>query len=103
MVIFDFQGALPNDPQDEMRSTLWCLLPGRARRRAVVIAISRQAFVMTVTKQARLLLKPVHEYINAYDKRLTQQGELREQQAQIQKWQPSKPLRAIIPKQHNKY
>ena len=86
-----------------MRSTLWCLLPGRARRRAVMIAISRQAFVMTVTKQPRLLPQPSSSYINAYDKRLTQQEELREQQAQIQQWQPRKPLRAIIPKRYKKY
>ena len=79
------------------------LLPGRARRRAVVIAISRQAFVTTVMKQPRLLPDPVHEYISAYDKLLTQQEELREQQAQIQKWQPLKPLRAIIPKRHKRY
>ncbi len=54
----------------------------------------------TATKQSRLLPDPVHEYINAYDKRLAQQEELREQQTQNEGWRPRKPPRAIIPKRH---
>lgn len=102
MVIFDFQGALPTDSQDWMRNTLWCLLPGRAKGRAVMIAISRQTFVTTVMKQPRLLPDPIHEYISAYDKRLAQEAELRELQTQHQGWQPRKPLRAIIPKRRKR-
>lgn len=98
MVIFDFQGTIPSDSQDWVRNTLWCLLPGRAKRRAVMIAISRDAFVTTLMKQPRLLPDPLHEYINAYDKRLAQEEELRALQTQNQGWQSRKPSRAIIPK-----
>lgn len=97
MVIFDFQGTQPTDPQDEMRNTLWCLLPGRARRHAVVIGISRQDFVKTVMEQARLLPDPAREYISGYDKLLTKLEEERERQALNQTWRPRRPHRAIIP------
>ncbi len=103
IVIFDFQGTLQTSPQDSMRNTLWCLLPGRAKRCAVMLAISRQAFVTTVMKQPRVLPDPIHEYIDAYEKRLMQQEQLRELQTQNQGWQPRKPLRAIIPKRYNKH
>jgi hypothetical protein len=63
MVIFDFQGTLPNDPQDGMRNVLWGLLPGRAKGRAVMIGISRQDFVMTAMKQPQLLPEPAHELV----------------------------------------
>jgi competence protein CoiA len=89
-VIFDFQGSLPTDPQDWMRNILWCLLPGRARRRAVVIAVSRQDFVSTAMKQPRLLPDPAHELVSAFDKLLTEQEELREQQSQKQELMPRK-------------
>lgn len=98
MVIFDFQGTLPNDPQDRMRNTLWGLLPGRAKGRAVMIGISRQDFVATAMKQPQLLPEPAHELVSAYDKLLTELEESRQSQAQNQNWQPRKPLRAIIPK-----
>ena len=53
-VCFRFPGATPTDQQDEYtRYLLWCLLPGRARRCAVVIAISRQTFITTLLKQSR--------------------------------------------------
>ena len=87
-VVFDFQGNPPTDSQDEMRDTLWCLLPGRARRGAVVIAISRQTFITTLLKQPRLLPNPAHEFVNALDKLLAEQAEIREQQTQKQQWQP---------------
>ena len=87
-VVFDFQGALPTDQQDGILDTLWCLLPGRARRCAVVIAISRQTFITTLLKQPRLLPDPAHEFVNALDKLLAQQEQIREQQAQKQEWKP---------------
>jgi hypothetical protein len=102
MVVFDFQGTLPNDPQDGMRNALWCLLPGRARKRAVMLGISRQNFVTTAMKQPRFLPEPAHELVSAYDKLLTELEEAREQQAQNQRWQPHKPLRAIIPKRYKR-
>lgn len=97
-VVFDFHCNSPTDPQDGMQNTLWCLLPGRARRCAVVIAISRQQFITTTMKQPQLFPDPAHELVSAYDKLLTELEETREQQAQNQGWQPRKPLRAIIPK-----
>lgn len=70
MVIFDFKGTLPNESLDEMRNTLWCLLPGRAKNRAVMIGISRQDFVAAAMKQPGLLPEPAHEFVSAYDKLL---------------------------------
>lgn len=102
VVIFDFQGTLPIDPQDGMRNTLWCLLPGRARRRAVMIGISRRDFVATTTKQPRLLPDPAHEIVSAYDKLLAELEEANEQRAQNGRWQPRKPPRAIIPKRYKR-
>ena len=102
MVIFDFQGTLPTDPQDGMRNALWCLLPGRARRRAVMIAISRQDFVTTAMKQPRLLPEPAQEIVSAYDELLRELEERKGQQEQNQRWQPRKPRRAIIPKRHKR-
>ncbi|EKE08765.1 MAG: competence protein-like protein [uncultured bacterium] len=77
MVIFDFQGTLPNDPQDGMRNTLWGLFPGRAKGRAVLMGISRQDFVMTAMKQPYLLPERPHELVNAYDKLLAELEEKR--------------------------
>jgi competence protein CoiA len=97
VVIFDFKSTLPNEPQDEMRNTLWCLLPGRARNRAVMIGISRQDFVATAMKQPGLLPEPAHEIVSAYDKLLIEL-EAREGQVQIQRHQIRNPYRATIPK-----
>jgi len=96
-VVFDFRGAPPTDPNDGVQNTLWCLLPGRARGCAVVMAISRETFITTVIKQPRLLPDPAHVFVTALDKLLKEQEELMEQRAQ-QRWQPRKPLRQIIPK-----
>lgn len=98
MVIFDFQGTLPLDPNDGMRNALWCLLPGRTKRCALMVAISRQTFITTTTKQPRLLPDPLNEYLSAYDKRFAQQEEIRDRQTRIQGWPSRKPLREIIPK-----
>lgn len=87
-VVFDFQGNPQTDPQDGMRDTLWCLLPGRVKRGAVMIAISRQTFITTLLKQPRLLPDPAHEFVNALDKLFAQQEQAREQQKQNQQWQP---------------
>lgn len=95
MVIFDFKGTLHNEPLDEMRNALWCLLPGRAKNRAVMIGISRQDFVATAMKYPRLLPEPAHEIVSAYDKLLIEL-EAREQQAQTQRWQTRNPHRENI-------
>ncbi len=44
-VFFDFQGHNPVDQQDEQRSLLWCLLPGRVKEHAVVATVSREQFI----------------------------------------------------------
>ncbi|HNA61584.1 MAG TPA: competence protein CoiA family protein [Rhabdochlamydiaceae bacterium] len=87
-VVFDFQGSPLADPQEQ--DALWCLLPGRARRCGVVIAISRQTFITTLLKQPRLLPNPAHQFVTALDKLLAQQEEIKEQQTQKQEWKPRK-------------
>lgn len=62
-VIFDFLGAELVDPPDAMRNTLWCLLPGRAGRDAVVVGISRNDFVSTASSRSQLL--PAKEIISS--------------------------------------
>lgn len=44
-VIFDFQGADPENPKDVVQNTLWCLFPGRAENQAVVAGLSRRQFI----------------------------------------------------------
>lgn len=53
-VIFDFRGPDPAGQQDRLRETLWCLLPGRAERYAVVAAISRDELVSVLSNRAQL-------------------------------------------------
>jgi hypothetical protein len=62
-VIFDFQGAAPSGPLDKLHEILWCLLPGRAGKYAIVIGISRDSFVKTASSRSQLL--PVKEIIKA--------------------------------------
>jgi len=59
--IFDFRGIDESLPPDEFRETLWCLLPGRAERDAVVLGISRDDFVRVAPTRPQLL--PVQEII----------------------------------------
>jgi hypothetical protein len=44
-VIFDFRGVDESQPPDAFGDGLWCLLPGRAEGRAVVVGMSREDFV----------------------------------------------------------
>jgi competence protein CoiA len=60
-VIFDFRGVDDSQPSDEFRDTLWCLLPGRAERSAVVVGISREEFVKVAPSRPQLL--PVQEIL----------------------------------------
>lgn len=87
-VVFDFQGIPPIDPQDGPRNTLWCLLPGRARKGAVICAISRQAFISRILQQPRLLPDPANEFVNALDKLLMEQEEMNRQRSQNQRYRP---------------
>lgn len=54
-VIFDFRGIAPVDPPDALRETLWCLLPGRAEKNAVVVGLSRADFVKTTSSRSQFL------------------------------------------------
>lgn len=100
-VIFDFQGILPIDPHDEMRNTLYCLLPGRTKKGAIVIAISRQVFMTRMMSESRLLPDSAHEVVKALDKLLIKQEEVSEQRTRA--WQPPRPRRAIIRRQRKRF
>lgn len=54
-VIFDFRGIGAREPSDVFGNTLWCLLPGRAERNAVVIGMSPEQFVREAPTRAELL------------------------------------------------
>jgi competence protein CoiA len=58
-VIFDFRGVDESQPPDAHRDGLWCLLPGRAEGRAVVVGMSREDFVKVAPSRPQLL--PVQE------------------------------------------
>lgn len=87
-VIFDFQGVEPSDPPDILRNTLWCLLPGRAGGYSVVVGISRNDFVTTVSSRAELL--PAHQIVNAVAKNMEAQ---RTVQTQMPLLRPRYPRR----------
>lgn len=54
-VFFDFRGLRDDAPRDPMHELLWCLLPGRARGHAVIMAMGRPAFVTEATTKASLV------------------------------------------------
>jgi hypothetical protein len=60
-VIFDFRGVDKSQPPDAFTDTLWCLLPGRAERSAVVVGMSREEFVKVAPSRPQLL--PVQEIL----------------------------------------
>jgi competence protein CoiA len=60
-VIFDFRGVDDIQPPDAFRDVLWCLLPGRAKRSAVVVGMSREEFVKVALSRPQLL--PVQEIL----------------------------------------
>ena len=63
-VIFDFQGIGESQSSDVFRDTLWCLLPGRAERNAVVVGISREDFVKVAPSRPQLL--PVSDIVTGF-------------------------------------
>lgn len=82
-VIFDFRGlALPDEPQDVIKNTLWCLLPGRAEEYAVVAAILRKDFVsITISNSQFLLLqKTPHEIVSLFANTIRQRRQLQQEQ-----------------------
>jgi competence protein CoiA len=54
-VIFDFRGMDESRPPDDFRDGLWCLLPGRVERSAVVVVMSREQFVEVAPSRPQLL------------------------------------------------
>jgi competence protein CoiA len=60
-VIFDFRGVDGNQSPDAFRDGLWCLLPGRVERSAVVVGMSREQFVEVAPSRPQLL--PVQEIL----------------------------------------
>lgn len=67
-VIFDFRGTDEGQPPDAFRDGLWCLLPGRAERSAVVVRMSREQFIKVVPSTPQLfaaqeLLEAFAQYI----------------------------------------
>jgi competence protein CoiA len=67
-VIFDFQGIEENRSPDVFRDTLWCLLPGRAERDAVVVGMSREDFVKVAPSRPHLL--PVQDILTGFAQRI---------------------------------
>lgn len=61
-VIFDFRGIGARESSDVFGNTLWCLLPGRAEGKAVVVGMSPEQFVQVVPSRAQLL--PVGEILS---------------------------------------
>ncbi len=55
-VYFDFQSSNPADQQDQLRSPLWCLFPGRMEGHAVVAGVSRKQFIELASTDPQLLL-----------------------------------------------
>lgn len=70
-VFFDFRGFAPTDSPDRDREILWCLLPGRAEGRAVVIAITYTGFVARSSSSSKLL--PSEEILSSCAEQFRQQ------------------------------
>lgn len=60
-VIFDFRGLDDSQSRDAFRDGLWCLLPGRLERSAVVVEMSREEFVKMAASRRQLL--PVQDIL----------------------------------------
>jgi competence protein CoiA len=54
LVFFDFRETTPTDLPDGVRELLWCLLPKRAGRYAVVTAMARDTFLQEALSLPRL-------------------------------------------------
>jgi competence protein CoiA len=63
-VIFDFRGVDEGGPPDQVRDTLWCLLPGRVGGSAVVVGMSREQFIEIAPSRPQLL--PVRETLGLF-------------------------------------
>lgn len=77
-VIFDFRGVDESQSEDVFRTTLWCLLPGRAAGYAVVIGMSREEFVKVAPSRAQLL--PVQDILAGFTQRIRESRAAEEEQ-----------------------
>lgn len=62
-VIFDFKGLGATDPQEPLREALWCLLPEVAGTRTLVVGMSVDDLVKTLSSRAHLF--PPQESVSA--------------------------------------
>ncbi len=77
-VIFDFRGNVAQDSSDPLKSTLWCLIPGRAEGNAVVVGMSAEQLVEVAPTRPQLL--PVAEILSNISKGIREQRAQREHQ-----------------------
>ncbi|WP_338692230.1 MULTISPECIES: competence protein [Bradyrhizobium] len=67
-VIFDFRGIGEDVAPDGTKDALWCLLPGRAGRYAVVVQMPREYFMLATSSQPQLL--PARDIVTGFAQRL---------------------------------
>ena len=69
-VIFDFSQVTTDNPMDEqLKNTLWCLMPGRAKYDAVVCGIDRNQFIDQVRTKAQLFDKETPEgFVKSFER-----------------------------------
>lgn len=73
-VVFDFLGDTPViSPQDDMRELLWCLLPGRAGRYAVLAHIMRNEFLARTLNHPQLFQEPANRIVDILAKLIQQE------------------------------
>ena len=66
-VIFDFKGiTIPTEPLDIMKETLWCLLPGRVGRYAILLTILRDDFLNLILINPYLFPMPAHKIVDLF-------------------------------------
>ncbi|MBB4397966.1 competence protein [Bradyrhizobium sp. ERR14] len=87
-VIFDFRGTGEGLGQDIIRDALWCLLPGRAGRYAVVVELSRNYFMHATSNQAQLL--PAQDIVAGFAQRLQASHAAQERRYQASFFMPGR-------------
>lgn len=87
-VIFDFRGRNPSiEQKDAIRLPLWCLLPGRIRKQAVLMCISREQFVEKMSEHSESLWKSFYEVSSFIINFQQQQRDLELAVLRKQSWQ----------------
>ena len=79
-VIFDFRGIEEQkEPTDVIRNILWCLLPGRAERYAVLLTITRDDFITSILNNHQLFEMSSKEIIANFSTILRQRQHQQQQ------------------------